>query len=1057
MNYPPALFYDEQFSVLVTNNTHSNKFASNTNPHQTLCKKLLKFETKSPNFQINVLNWIRSLKLTQLMKYFSFNNQWIVGILHELIFITINTKGVKKYSFIPAKNDNDQIPLDTKEFSFINNPKFTDFFLIIEDGIINLSKGKGNKEKMLKKLVDNIRYVTLNDNINYTSNKDELFYYDFNNVVTLSYEYLSNLDILIQTFLEISNLNCFKNPIEIEQGLCKVNNKYYYNIKMPKWLEKQFTFHELIVAYFEQSLLINYQYYLMNKEEINFMYYDQFDELISNIYLLRDFIKNSKDKKVEIIQSVKSEEIRKILYENTNIKNLINLKKSKDDHIRSAIIGNFSCSRKHTMKTIINSTILDLEKLFLKDELTFVLNLTFMTDQLIFTTEDFVKKNIFDIINNYMKNKTAEDLILDSENNNDSSKKKKKKKKKKKDKIEEKNDEIENLNSIQEPEKKDEEDEINLDIKNDSKQVEEIPNKIDLTKENNSLDNTEKKKKKKINDEECKLAKENEEKENVKENIKENTNNVNNEIEEENETNHKKKKEFFLYPTIKDKKKKNKPNKKKNKNSQTPEKKNITTNELSKEKSNEDKSDDSTINSISKAKSDDKELVTKEESQNEDNKIIIIKVDKEYDYNSAKHKNKFNRGMKYNEINQDNYKNFNKNSDINITSKKDNYLVGSNSAKFTSFNFKSKKNCKNHKNKHNTSSPFNFLSNNVIELSKEINDNTNNVNRNKEILQKIRDKYIKNIFSKINTILTNEKINFACTLYGSSVSGLSIENSDIDIMVKIKKNINNENFVKNIMGILEQKLKEENLAYIININPIFSASVPVIKLACDLSNEKSFSAEITNILEKYKLSYKEITKLFFDITFFEVKNEQDILPSEQMIDYIKKSISVYPHIIDIVYLMKRFLFYRKLNKSYQGGISSYSLFLLTLAFFKYFKNKYEVPLGSLLIEYLNYYSNFNFYTTIIKPDKDDDLFSEIENESEYSNILKILDPITGLNVAKSTFKIDEIQDAFREGLDNIIGNLYLSNKCEELNTYDNSEKQNILDIFLTKIEPKNII
>ena len=314
-----------------------------------------------------------------------------------------------------------------------------------------------------------------------------------------------------------------------------------------------------------------------------------------------------------------------------------------------------------------------------------------------------------------------------------------------------------------------------------------------------------------------------------------------------------------------------------------------------------------------------------------------------------------------------------------------------------------------------------------------------------EILQQAREKYIKKIYEIINIILINEKIDFLCSFYGSSISGLSIENSDIDIMVKLKKNKEEKDFIKNIMNIIVDNLKKNNINYINNIIPIFSASVPVIKLECDLCNDDSFSHEVNNLIKKCNLSYNDVTKLYFDITFFEVENEQNKIPSELMIDYIKETTMIYPQVIDIVYIMKRFLFNRKLNKSYQGGISSYSLFLLTLAFVKFYKNNYEIPIGSLLIEYLNYYVNFNFYTTVIQPNKDEDIYSPIdENSNFYKCNLNIIDPITGLNVAKSTFKIDQIQKAFKEVLDNIIGNLYLSNN----NSIKNHK--NILEVFLSK-------
>ena len=99
MNFPPVLFYNQHFSNLFTNN-HSNPNSLYLIQYQNLCKKLSKFDNKDPNFQTNVIKWIKSLDITQLMKYFSFKNQWFVNILHEMILIS-NTKDDMKYRFIP--------------------------------------------------------------------------------------------------------------------------------------------------------------------------------------------------------------------------------------------------------------------------------------------------------------------------------------------------------------------------------------------------------------------------------------------------------------------------------------------------------------------------------------------------------------------------------------------------------------------------------------------------------------------------------------------------------------------------------------------------------------------------------------------------------------------------------------------------------------------------------------------------------------------------------------------------------------------------------------------
>ena len=387
-------------------------------------------------------------------------------------------------------------------------------------------------------------------------------------------------------------------------------------------------------------------------------------------------------------------------------------------------------------------------------------------------------------------------------------------------------------------------------------------------------------------------------------------------------------------------------------------------------------------------------------------------------------------------------------SNIFRTKENDKYLLaGSNFPGFTSFNFKSKK---KKKRKSSEQKQLSFEEKKIIEFSKEIIDNTQKVNKNKEILQKIREKYIKKTYQNINIFLKNEKVDFLCAFYGSNISGLSIENSDIDIMVKIRKNKNEINYISKIMDAIVNQFKihqKDELSYIKNMHPIYTASIPVIKLECDLSYDTDIINEQNNLINNFNLSYNNLTKLLFDITFFEVEKEEEKIPSELMIDYIKQSTQLYPQIFDIIYIMKKFLFNRKLNQSYQGGISSFSLFLLILSFLKFKlqqknSNTSEIYIGSLLIEFLKFYSDFNFYNSIIRPNEKDpnDIYlinDSVNNFFKYN--INIVDPITGLNVAKSTFKIEEIKKAFKDGFDIIIGNLY---KVYNPENFMNSNKDN---------------
>ena len=1136
MNLPPILFNNNKFPSLF-NQSHS-EISSSLYSYQNLCKKLLKFENKDPNFDLNIISWLKSLSISQLFKYFSFKNYFIVDILHEMVLIN-NSKPYIKFKFTPGplreNISEEKEPQDTKPIiNFLNflffekeSLKFSDYFNIVDSDIVMLTRGRSEGEQRRQELVDNIRYVTLNSGIkNYKEDENNSFS-EYNNVITLSYTYLKDIDKIINTFQIISDKSCFKNPIEIESQTYIIEehgntlNKNYYNFKMPKWLKKEFTFSELLCAYFEQCIIINYMYYKMYKEEISLLYYDKFDELIDNNKKLIEFIKNSGDKKFEIIRNLHPDEIKKTITDNPLIKKIICEKQSKDSDIRNSYIGNYSYFKKHTIKTTVNSCLTTLEKIFIRGELEFVLFLNFIKDNIVFTTEDFAIKGIADIINNYWKNKLAEDLLQDINNNNnkDESNKKKKRKKKKKKKKTDKNEENENDNKINEEkddinegknnkinDKNINEEKIN-DNNNNNEQKSKEDKEQDKEKEmliDNKQNINETKKENKDNEENTNginktqkeenniitenIILENEETFENKINNKENNmENINNKSETEKSNKKKKEKDFFLFPTTKEgnKKKKTKQKNKKNSllNNYIDDDININI-ELNLDNNTKSNNFIDKIDLIS----DKATISTKEEEDKkfeEENKNIIIienetnndpeknskdvtqtkekytknKSEYEFSSSSSKQKNKFNMGIKIKKLIKDNSnliipKNFhpqNQNYNLNLSKNnseqnKNNFLIGSNYPRFTSFNFHSKKK-RTYRNNHFIYNNNNYIPNNIVQLSQEIIDNTIKVNNNKKILQQIREKYIKKIYENINIILRNSKVEFQCAFYGSSISGLSIENSDVDIMVKLRKNSNEKNYINEIMNILVENLQKSDLKYIKNIFPISSASVPVIKLNCDFSDTPLFFEELNSILIKnnnISINNNDINKLYFDITFFLTENELEKIPSELMIDYIKECTLNYPQIFDIVYIMKRFLFNKKLNKSYQGGISSYSLFLMTLAFIKLYKNNYDIPIGSLFIEYLYFYSNFNFYNTLIQPSKENNIFENIENNLQKCS-LNIIDPITELNVAKSTFKIDQVQNAFREGFDNISNNLL------EINLMgDNSHQdKKILDEFFS--------
>ena len=122
-------------------------------------------------------------------------------------------------------------------------------------------------------------------------------------------------------------------------------------------------------------------------------------------------------------------------------------------------------------------------------------------------------------------------------------------------------------------------------------------------------------------------------------------------------------------------------------------------------------------------------------------------------------------------------------------------------------------------------------------LTKDIKFYNDFTCKNIEYLNTIRSKYLNKVETLIkNGLEKNYKIKFGH--YGSYFTNLSIEGSDLDILVFYKPNNPNFDFLKDIIELLNENENEFE-----NIHPILSASVPVINLQI---NKKYYKNPHTN-------------------------------------------------------------------------------------------------------------------------------------------------------------------------------------------------------------------
>ena len=368
----------------------------------------------------------------------------------------------------------------------------------------------------------------------------------------------------------------------------------------------------------------------------------------------------------------------------------------------------------------------------------------------------------------------------------------------------------------------------------------------------------------------------------------------------------------------------------------------------------------------------------------------------------------------------------------------------------------------------NELSYFEKLHNNILKNEKKVNIILQN-------LSVYKNYCINEIKKIINKTYEKNLINFFIDLYGSYTTGLMIEASDIDINIKLY-NITKDEFNIYFTN-LYQNLNSENKFE--KIIPISTASVPVIKLIIDIEkfiqNDKELEKEFfklkqQNFFKNYLFDKNELIQIRVDITFLldfkaeylrqnnNVNNNNEIMnkiENEQInsinkknneksnVIYIKEQLDIFPEIKPILILLKRYFYVKNMNSSFEGGLSSYNLFLLILSFAKYnnFSQNKIINLGYFLIQFLEFFGNIfdfkNFCINLNSP-----YIYEVNSFNNYNSgkSLVILDPLTGLNASKSSYKIFEIQNMFLNAY-----NFFVKEKInyeKEMYNNENKDKRN---------------
>ena len=256
---------------------------------------------------------------------------------------------------------------------------------------------------------------------------------------------------------------------------------------------------------------------------------------------------------------------------------------------------------------------------------------------------------------------------------------------------------------------------------------------------------------------------------------------------------------------------------------------------------------------------------------------------------------------------------------------------------------------------------------------------------------------------KNSIVLLCQKIkeHFKCELsifiYGSYSTGLELEESDIDISVELLPNKNNGKINNNINQKTIPELINELNEYLLNfpefknLFPIVNTKIPILKMKIVQDN---------NIETKIDLT-------------FNLKN------TKTTINYYNNTLKRYPQIKPITLLIKYLVKKNKLGSVFEGGFSSHSLFIMVASNIRVLlKNKSSLNLGDLLNGFLHFFGKvFNYTNTAIDlMDKNNPYIIT----QEFANVPIFIDPITKINVSKSSYMHEELKKLFNDTYDRLV-------------------------------------
>ena len=282
----------------------------------------------------------------------------------------------------------------------------------------------------------------------------------------------------------------------------------------------------------------------------------------------------------------------------------------------------------------------------------------------------------------------------------------------------------------------------------------------------------------------------------------------------------------------------------------------------------------------------------------------------------------------------------------------------------------------------------------------------------KKILSLHEIKY-KSIVLLCQKIKDHFKCGLSILIYGSYSTGLELEQSDIDISVELLANNSNGKIKNNLSQKTIPELISElndylsNFPEFKNVFPIINTKIPILKMVIVQDNNIETKIDLTFNLRNIKTT----------------------------VNYYINTIKRYPQIKPLTLLIKQLVKKNKLASVFDGGFSSHSIFIMVASNIRVLlKNQSLLNLGDLLNSFLHFYGKvFNYTnTTIDLMNKNDPYIIK----QEYSSVPVFIDPISKINVSKSSYLHENLKKLFSDTYDKLVqGEDNLNRTFEDIFSY----------------------